>query len=157
MQFRDPQLETSGRIIGFYPREFYFLDNFSAFQIEVDNIVFPTIEHAYHYYKFKDHDTRLAKSILTARSPHQAQKIAYANKDRQDPEWDNKKLELMEEFCRCKLNQHDYVKEKLLSTSRLEIVEDSTKDDFWGWGKNRAGRNELGKIWMKLRNELMNP
>jgi domain of unknown function (DUF1768) len=36
------------------------------------------------------------------------------------------------------------------------IVEDSPKDDFWGWGSNRNGQNNLGKLWMKLREELKN-
>jgi predicted NAD-dependent protein-ADP-ribosyltransferase YbiA (DUF1768 family) len=36
----------------------------------------------------------------------------------------------------------------------LDIVEDSPKDDFWGWGPKRDGRNELGKIWMLLRSQL---
>ena len=35
------------------------------------------------------------------------------------------------------------------------IVEDSPKDDCWGWGPNKDGRNELGKIWMRLREEIM--
>ena len=34
------------------------------------------------------------------------------------------------------------------------IVEDSPKDSFWGWGPNRDGENQLGKLWMKLREEL---
>lgn len=35
-----------------------------------------------------------------------------------------------------------------------KIVEDSPKDDYWGWGEKRDGRNELGKIWMRLRDEI---
>jgi len=44
---------------------------------------------------------------------------------------------------------------KLMQTGKREIIEDSPKDDFWGWGKKRKGRNELGKIWMKLRDEII--
>ena len=36
------------------------------------------------------------------------------------------------------------------------IVEDSPKDNYWGWGINRKGENHLGKIWMKLREEYKN-
>lgn len=50
--------------------------------------------------------------------------------------------------------QNPYVLEKLLLSGDLDIVEDSPKDEFWGWGPNRDGRNELGKIWMRLRDEL---
>lgn len=60
----------------------------------------------------------------------------------------------MEDICRHKLEQHPYVRQKLLLSGDLEIIEDSTKDAFWGWGLERDDRNELGKIWMKLREEL---
>ena len=36
------------------------------------------------------------------------------------------------------------------------IVEDFPKDDFLGWGSNRNGQNNLGKLWMKLREGLKN-
>jgi predicted NAD-dependent protein-ADP-ribosyltransferase YbiA (DUF1768 family) len=41
-----------------------------------------------------------------------------------------------------------------LQTGKKKIVEDSPKDSFWGWGPDRKGRNELGKLWMKLRKEI---
>ena len=46
------------------------------------------------------------------------------------------------------------MKKKLLQTKDYLIVEDSPKDPFWGWGPNRDGNNQLGKLWMKLREEL---
>ena len=55
---------------------------------------------------------------------------------------------------RAKLEQNPYVKKKLLETQDYQIVEDSPKDSFWGWGMDRKGENNLGKLWMKLRNEL---
>lgn len=58
-------------------------------------------------------------------------------------------------IVRCKLKQNPYVMHKLMQTGKRKIIEDSPKDNFWGWGKKRNGRNELGKIWMKLRNEII--
>ena len=68
---------------------------------------------------------------------------------------DSKKtiLELMEKILRCKIEQNPYVLKKLLETKDYTIVEDSPKDNYWGWGINRDGENNLGKIWMKLREE----
>ena len=43
------------------------------------------------------------------------------------------------------------LRKKLLQTEDYLIVEDSPKDSFWGWGPNRDGENQLGKLWMKLR------
>ena len=69
-------------------------------------------------------------------------------------DWDEVKVEIMEELLRLKLEQNPYVKKKLLQTGNYLIVEDSPKDSFWGWGPNRDGNNQLGKLWMKLRDEL---
>ena len=76
--------------------------------------------------------------------------------DKQRPDWNEVKLGIMEELLRLKLEQNPYVKKKLLQTENYLIVEDSPKDSFWGWGPNRDGENQLGKLWMKLREELKN-
>lgn len=153
-QFRDPQLDVSGERVGFYPREFFVCDNFASFQVEYGGVIWPTSEHLYQASHFFDTDPGLADQILHARSAHDAYKMAKANGHRAPENWDEIKVDLMEEICRMKLAQHAYVQQKLLQTGDLEIVEDSPKDDFWGWGPNRDGRNELGKIWMRLRDEL---
>ena len=62
-------------------------------------------------------------------------------------------LYLMEDILRNKVKQNPYVLKKLLETKDYYIVEDSPKDDYWGWGLDRNGENNLGKIWMKLRDE----
>ena len=59
----------------------------------------------------------------------------------------------MEKLLRAKIEQNPYVLKKLLETKDYMIVEDSPKDNFWGWGENRDGENNLGKLWMKLRDE----
>lgn len=153
-QFRDPELETSGEIIGFYPREFYTFDNFAAFQVDYLGHRWPTSEHAYHAAKFVDSAPEVVELLKEARSPHDALRIAQDQKPKCAEDWDERKVSVMYEICRLKLVQNVYVLQKLELSGDLEIVEDSPKDDFWGWGPNRDGRNELGKIWMRLRDEL---
>lgn len=153
-QFRDPLLDVSGDVIGFYPREFYPFDNFAAFQVEWRDVRWATSEHAYQAAHFKDTELELIEQIRNAGSPDEAFKIANANEDRELPDWADRKLAVMEEICRAKLAQHPYIQHKLLQTGDLTIVEDSPTDSFWGWGPNRDGRNELGKLWMRLRDEL---
>lgn len=53
-----------------------------------------------------------------------------------------------------KVAQHPYVKKKLLQSGDRELIEDSWRDDFWGWGENKDGANHLGKLWMEVRNEI---
>ena len=143
-QYRDTWLaEKFDTFIGFYPREFFCFDNFSSFAIVYNNIKYPTVEHAYQSLKFIETDKDIALKILNSFSAHEAQKIAYANKDKQNPHWDEIKVEIMEKLLRLKLEQNPYVKQKLLQTKDYLICEDSPKDSFWGIGKNRDGQNQL--------------
>jgi len=156
-EYRDPWMfEKVNEYIAFYPREFYCFDNFSSFKVKYKNHIYSTAEHAYQASKFIDICPEIYEQIQESFSAHEAQKIARENKDKQRVDWDDVKLSVMEEIIRCKLEQNPYVKKKLLQTVGNEIVEDSPKDSYWGIGKDRDGHNHLGKIWMKLRDELVN-
>lgn len=154
-QNRDPQLETSGKIVGFYEREFYCFSNFSSFQVKWKGKLWPTSEHAYQAAHFFENKPELSEKIFHVKSAHEAYKIAKANAGKVPANWNEIKVEIMENIVRKKLKQNPYVQHKLLQTGKRLIVEDSPKDDFWGWGPKKNGRNELGKIWMKLRSELV--
>lgn len=153
-QNRDPQLETSGEIVGFYEREFYCFSNFSSFQVEWRGRVWPTSEHAYQASHFFETAPELVEEIFTAKSAHEAFKIAKINVGKAPKDWDERKVAVMEDIVKHKLEQNPYLMHKLMQTGERLIVEDSPKDDFWGWGEKRDGRNELGKIWMRLRAEF---
>ena len=156
-KYRDKWLATNvDDFIGFYPREFFCFDNFSAFAFMYDGIRFHTVEHAYQAYKFKNTAPEIFNEIVNCFSSDEARRIAHRNEDMVVSNWHEIKIELMEKFIRAKLNQNPFVKKKLLETKDYLICEDSPVDDFWGIGKDKNGRNELGKIWMKLRAELQN-
>ena len=143
--------ETAEAIYFFTPR-FYALDNFSAFTVEIWGKVFPTSEHAYQWKKYSLSDPKLAEEIFKATSPHATKKIADANKEKVTVTHDEKE-EFMETILRAKTEQHDKVLRTLLETGEKMIIENSPNDEFWGIG-NGSGKNTLGKIWMKIRNEL---
>lgn len=156
-QYRDRWLgEKMDEVIGFYPREFYPFDNFSSFKVEWNGYLFSSVEEAYQAASFMGSDEELVEKIKKSHSADEAQRIAYANRDKRREDWDDVKISIMEELLRLKIEQNPYVKKKLLQTGDYMIVEDSPKDDFWGWGPNRDGQNNLGKLWMKLREELKN-
>ena len=156
-QYRDRWLgEKMDEVIGFYPREFYPFDNFSSFKVEWNGYLFSSVEEAYQAASFMGSDEELVEKIKKSHSAGEAQRIAYANRDKRREDWDDVKISIMEELLRLKIKQNPYVKKKLLQTEDYMIVEDSPKDDFWGWGPNRNGQNNLGKLWMKLREELKN-
>lgn len=146
-------LDTAERVC-FYEQDFYVLSNFSSFNLLRHGYYWPTSEHAYHAEKFRNHRGDIAKLIATAPSAHEAFKIAERHKAERIPEWDEVKVGIMREILQAKADQHDYVRRKLLATGERELVENSWRDDYWGWGPSRDGTNMLGKLWMEVRSEL---
>jgi len=114
--------------------------------------VWPTSEHAYQAAKFRSGEFQ--ERIMYADSAHDAKVRARSLSEYVRPDWDDVKLGVMEEICRAKLEQHEFIQESLRKTGDREIIEDSPKDAFWGWGPDQKGENHLGKIWMKLRDEM---
>lgn len=149
--FIKPDTDTQ---VFFYEQDFYVLSNFSAFTLIWKGLRFDTSEAAYHWEKFEDTDLSVCVKIRTAPSAHEAFKIAAAHKDLRRRDWDEVKVETMRDILRAKVVQHEYVRRKLLATGDRELIEDSWRDDFWGWGPNRDGQNMLGKLWMEIRAEL---
>lgn len=146
-------MENSEEKVFFYEREFYPLSNFSAFNLEWKGVLYMTSEHAYHSEKFTDPE--IIEKIKNARSAHDAFKLSREYENMVRPDWLDVRVIIMEEIIRAKVAQHPYVKKKLLETGNREIVEDSWRDDFWGWGPNKNGQNQLGKIWMRVRKGLI--
>jgi len=145
-------LDTEERVC-FYEQDFYVLSNFSSFQVEIAGRLFPTSEHAYHWFKFAEHP-HIQYEILATRSAHDAFKVAAKHKALRLPNWDDIKVTVMKEIILAKAQQHEYVMRKLLATGDRELVENSWRDDVWGWGPNKDGQNLLGKCWMELRDTL---
>ena len=147
------------REVFFYEQDFYVLSNFSAFSIKWQGRRFPTSEHAYHWEKFApgtkdEHGLYVRDHILMAESAHAAFKMAEAWKPMRRPDWDSVKVDIMRGILRAKAAQHAYGRCKLLATGDRTLIENSWRDDFWGWGPNRDGQNMLGRLWMEVRAEL---
>lgn len=154
------RLDTDKRVL-FYENDFYVLSNFSAFRMRWGPYDFDTSEHLYHWRRFHLAGTpeadAVARKIMDARSAHDAFKIAQANKHLQVRTWPEIKVGEMHAIIRAKADQHEYVRTKLLATGDRELIEDSWRDGFWGWGPHRDGDNVLGRLWMEVRSELRNP
>ncbi len=155
------KLDTDTQVF-FYEQDFYVLSNFSAFTLQWKGRRFDTSEAAYHWEKFiladgyddngETHD--LQEMILYAPSAHEAFKIAEINVIHRRPDWNEVKVSIMKDILRAKASQHEYVRRKLLETGDRELIEDSWRDSFWGWGENKDGQNMLGKLWMEIREEI---
>ena len=71
-------------------------------------------------------------------------------------DWEQVKEDVMYEVCRAKFMQNPDLKARLLSTGTVQLVEGNNWNDR-EWGVcNGEGKNKLGKILMRIREELRN-
>lgn len=126
--------------------------NFSAYPIKVKGKVWPTSEHYFQAQKFED--KVLQEKVRKAKTPMLAAKLG---RDRKLPlrrNWESMKDNVMYEAVKAKFTQYAELKELLLSTSQAKLVEHTENDSYWGDGGNGSGKNKLGKLLMRLREEL---
>lgn len=142
---------------GMYQWQLLPLDNFSAFGFIMDGLYFQTGEHAFQYLKFVDTNKEIANKIREAFSPNDARNIAIENKTLRNPNWKEIKYKCLEKVFRLKTEQNPIVKKALLDTKDYIIAESCIDEDTdWGLDNNNQGNNNLGKTWMKIRDEISN-
>ena len=141
-------------IIKFYRAtgECGFLSNLYKKSLVFEGILFPTAEHAYQYGKFRDEDTR--KWAMEAPKPHLISILAHSLFvwDIVD-NWSKIKVNRMYNVLKAKFS-HYYIRQKLLETGNSILIENSKMDSFWGIGRIEKGKNMLGKLLMKVREEI---
>jgi ribA/ribD-fused uncharacterized protein len=139
---------------GIYPFELFekYLTPFSGHMLEYKGVLYTTLEHAYHCQRYTDE--AILDEIKNARSAYLAWDVSQKYKSQQRQDWDKQKVEVMKELFRAKLAQHADVKNALLASGDALIIKHQT-DPFWGDALDGTGRNEMGEIWMQLREELI--
>lgn len=136
-------------IINRFDGKYSWLSNFYTCKIKVDNIWFSSVENAYQASKEIIPKDRLKYVAVSAA---EAKKLGKKAKLRHN--WDEIKLNIMEELIRRKFKNPD-LKQKLLDTGNFELVEGNCwGDTYWGVC-NGVGKNHLGKILMKVREEIL--
>ena len=147
-------ITMNDNIAGFFLSGNYVFDSYAPFQIEWRGKLWPTAEHAFQAAHFFDTNPELAEQVRLTKSPREADDFANENKQFDDPNWREKRVAIMEEIVRAKHDQHQLIQDTLRETGNKPIVETNDNDAFWGWGSDGNGENTLGKIWMKLRDEV---
>ncbi len=126
----------------------WFLSNF--YPITVNEL--PSVEHFYQASKFLDLEIR--EQIKNAKTAGDAKRLANANRGKIREGWDDLKETIMWSGLVKKFKDPGLAR-KLLSTKDEEIVH----ENYWGdifWGTvNGKGQNILGKMLMKIREELV--
>ncbi len=131
---------------------FGFLSNFYPASIEIDGIQWSTSEHYYQAQKFSDETIR--QQIAMAGSPDQAFALSRQFASQVRPDWLRDRVAVMEKVVAEKFKQHSSLAFQLLETKNAQLVEQSSKDNFWGDGGDGHGQNRLGKLLMDLRESL---
>ena len=130
--------------------EYSFLSNFAPCKVTYKGKVFPTVEHAFQAAKCLDENEM--NIFLYIGEPKEAKKWGRTVKLR--PDWDSVKVGIMEDLVRQKFQNEKY-RDLLKGTGDSIITEGNTwGDTFWGVCKG-SGQNNLGKIIMKIREELL--
>lgn len=130
--------------------DYYFLSNFANYPVRYDGHLWPSSEHAYQAAKTTDGDEKT--TVQLAKTPGKAK--AAGKKVTMRPGWDRIKDDIMLQIVRAKFMQNRKIEIKLLRTKDAELVEGNWwGDDYWGVFEGN-GQNKLGKILMKVREEL---
>lgn len=142
------------------PLEIFYIyfSPYTAHAIELDGVVYPTLEHAYQCQRYTDEKIR--HLILAAHSPVKAWEVSTKYKHLQVPEfktWEHK-LAVMKKLMRLKAEQHEEVRKALLDSGDLKIVKHIVTyppgDGEWDDGEDGKGLNHTGRLWMEIREEL---
>ena len=131
-----------------------FLSNFYPSEITYEGITYPTVEHAFQASKTTILSLRVSMSMMP--TPDDVKKAGRKLALRVD--WEDIKDQVMEDCVRLKFAIPE-LREKLLATGDEELVEGTWwHDQYWGICfcdlHQGQGQNKLGKILMKIREEL---
>ncbi|HEY4515598.1 MAG TPA: NADAR family protein [Candidatus Paceibacterota bacterium] len=137
-----------------------YLSPYTAHAIEVDGVLYPTVEHAYQCQRYTD--KKIVEEIRNARSPVKAWEASTKYKHLQIPDFKKEeyKLEVMKNLMRLKADQHEEIRKALIDSGDLQIIKHITTyppgDGFWDDGEDGKGLNNMGRMWMEIRKELKN-
>lgn len=151
LELYGPDMEVSPEVF-----ERYF-GAWSAHAILYQDVLYPTVEHAYHCMRYQGlpWTQDIVWLIHTAPSPYRAWEISQRHKRLQRPSFPFEKVVVMDALCRTKHAQHEDVQEALKASRGFFIVKHvrtgPPADGFWDSGRDGLGRNRFGKIWERIR------
>lgn len=131
--------------------EYFFLSNFYPHELYFHGMTFHNSEAAFQAMKTQDIAEQLQFTLLT---PQEAKRLGRRINLR--PDWEQVKDGIMKAVLRAKFSDLE-LRNRLLATGDVELVEGNTHGDTY-WGVcNGVGRNRLGRLLMELREEYREP
>lgn len=138
--------------VPYYETSNFCFSNFSAHTIELKGVKYPTVEHARHAQKFSGKTLR--RRIVQCSSPIAVWNVAHGLKSHWRKDGADVKVGVLMDITRAKVAQHDDMQAALKDTGSEEIMELNPHNAFWGGGIDNLGQNRMGRILMKIRDEL---
>lgn len=129
----------------------------SGFPIRINGLTILSNEALYQACRFP-HLPQIQQLIINEKSPMTAKMVSKPHRKNSRIDWEDVKIKIMRWCLRVKLAQNYFTFGALLeSTFNRPIVEDSSRDDFWGAIRDKndpnllIGTNALGRLLMELR------
>lgn len=136
-------------VIDNFTGDYAYLSNFYPCPVTYDGITYANAEAAFQAQKCINTKDRTAFAHL---APGKAKTLGRRIPLR--PDWEDVKLDVMLGVVRAKFIPSKSLSAALIATGNARLIEGNTwNDTFWGVCRGR-GRNELGKILMKVREQL---
>ena len=134
-----------------FKNQYFFLSNFYECPIYYNKLVFCNAEAAFQAQKVIDEKEQYKFINLNASQARKLGKTIVLRKD-----WEEVKDNIMYEIVKRKFTVNKELKQKLIDTKDEELVEGNWwHDTYWGVdSKTGIGKNKLGKILMKVREEV---
>lgn len=103
--------------------------------------------------KFHVHPEHV-EAIRAASSPGEAAKMGRSRSRPLRKDWEAVKDGVMMDCLRAKFATHPDLRKILMSTGQDKLVEHTRNDSYWADGGDGRGKNMLGILLMKLREEI---
>ena len=141
-------MTDSNKITNFRGK-YFFLSNFYPCFVEFEGLRYPSAEHAFQAAKTLNLNDR--KSFQVIRAASEAKRAGRQVSLRSD--WNEVRESVMLQCLRSKFSNED-LRKMLISTGNTILEEGNNHGDkFWGT-VNGQGDNRLGKLLMKVREEI---
>lgn len=137
-------------ICGFFD-EYRFLSNFYSAPVEYKGFTYQNNEAAFQAQKcLTDEEKADFTDLEPSKAKYRGRRVELR------PDWESVKVRIMEDIVRAKFRQNEELARLLLETGDRILEEGNTwNDTFWGVSlKTRKGKNNLGRILMRVRDEL---
>ena len=134
-----------------FREEYFFLSNFFPTAVTYDGLTYGSSEAAFQAQKCQTQEEKIPFTEYgPGKSKGAGRRVALR------PDWEKVKAGLMEEIVRAKFTQNQELGWRLLGTGEKILIEGNHwGDTFWGVDtRTGQGENHLGKILMKVREEL---